>query len=201
MSKGGEIVERSIFSFVSKKHLTIGREVRRYGNPLSQQMERLIPGLTSTCDHVTNVTIKTMFDPSPAELLRDLRESKPDAIITPYSSTNSWIKEWAPDQYHDLVHNTHGFQGQEVKRALVILRPVGGQWGLNGDKQYLISACTRPSHYLEVWVIDWAQVNTIEELVTQGAQGQAQRISEDLLNLEKQIGTKELKDLTMENVW
>lgn len=79
------------------------------------------------------------------QLLTLIEEAKPDAIITFYRHTLRILTQLLElNNLRIPVHTVHSIQGLEYNRILIVQSASQrGEWGLNGDINYLRTALTR----------------------------------------------------------
>nr|UNI73825.1 MAG: RNA-dependent RNA polymerase [brine shrimp endornavirus 1] len=160
----GVRVETNIVQYVKAENLTTTHQTWRIGEPAATMLQDLEPGLVGNPNKVTTLDIINLETEDWTGLMNIIIDTKPNAIITPYRSCKKQIisvierrNQIKPDRLlSDIqVVTTHSIQGSEFDRIIVVLRSEKGTWGLNGDPQYLNSACFRGKDVIKVVTIGY----------------------------------------------
>uniref|UniRef100_A0AB39C0U4 Polyprotein n=1 Tax=Apis mellifera associated alphaendornavirus 2 TaxID=3238874 RepID=A0AB39C0U4_9VIRU len=199
---------QSITDYLSPHQIKYHNTTYRIGSPLLEFLEPLEPNWTNPTGKRTTFNITCLTDSPISEVTRIAALSKPDVIITMYNYNKTRILEVLGNMKIPVV-TTHSYQGQEVKRSLVVLKPdASGAWGLNGNSKYLNSALTRASDHVEIVVMGYHlhTVTSITELMPTSAGCKVFSSLEDQteeyeLTEEQLLNTIKLEATTLNNMW
>jgi len=156
------------------KHVT-----RRFNGQLLTQVKLLEPDLESISDRDVSFDMKELqyLD---AQLFIDIvTQFKPDIILSPYNETIKWVNS-VKESYP--TSTTHGYQGLECPRVLVLLRQEEATWGLNGDANHIYTAITRSTEATFVLVIGspCGDAKKITDIITSKGSGIAESMQTDI---------------------
>lgn len=143
----------------------------RQGEPMVSKLLSLLPDLTTGAEHNTEFVHIQRALITDSDLITIINDTKPSVILTFYTSVKNRIQKLTSK----FVTNIHSYQGQETDIALVVqMNPTPGEWGLCGDKKYIISALTRARKTVVLLTVGYHQiVDSLGKLVTKSGGGNA----------------------------
>lgn len=104
-------------------------------------MQTLLPDMVCESDNETSYNYEYLHNDDADVIRRLCTLNNVTLILTMYQSGLDYYQTKL-DLNVDM-NTTHSAQGANVSSVMVILRANYGEWGLNGNKKYLISALSR----------------------------------------------------------
>jgi len=197
--------ENNITSYVNPSNIVKHTASHRYGYPLVKYLQHIAPDLESKATHETTVKILELETTEVNSIANHLAADHIEVVIMPYSTPLGRIKQMCSNLSnlgHIKYYTTHTYQSQEADNVAVILMAnEQGKWGLNGVKDYLMSALTRPRRHLTLIIVGWhiKGITDLNQLLE--VNGSANYPSEALFNNELMATTMETMHLlTQEEV-
>lgn len=144
---------QNVTKLVQPKNVTELKTVTRFGGVLGEQLSELIQGV----DYLgpsTSFKIISRRTLEEEHLQTQLVQDNIDKILVMYSYVQTLITNTVQESYKGKVLKVHSTQGQEFDNIMVLLHAdKNGNWGLNGDQKYLISAVTRAKLSVTIYIV------------------------------------------------
>ncbi|BBZ90074.1 polyprotein [Brown algae endornavirus 2] len=140
----------------------------RLGDPAVSELKAIIPNFSSLSSSKTSWTWLNCANDA-ERIVWHIDNHQSDLILTPYQETKHQLEQLVLTSTRRTtrtitVNTTHSSQGLEVESVMVVLKATtGGQWGLNGDANYLASALTRATKQVIVLVIGRPSITNLSE--------------------------------------
>jgi hypothetical protein len=138
-STSGVRVEHNITDYVSEINRNTFLNSYRIGEPLSNELNKLFK-FNSKANHKTSITFYNMEVMDPMRLKAIVAKVEPDLIMTPY---NVHVHEIIKITGFSNVKTTHGCQGMDVSKALLVLDHAKRYRNLTINPNYLKPGLTR----------------------------------------------------------
>ncbi len=160
MITGGERYEEGMHRFMG--NTTELNTTYRIGQPLAEELAKVMPGLTSLANHPTELVLKHQNVYSRDMVIQAGCSENVDTILVFYkkhlndlaktlktiSGGSTDMALWARRVRTSTVH---AYQGQEADRVMVIQQRLTAQPGIETEEEYCLSAATRAKEKL-VWL-------------------------------------------------